>query len=159
MMAEDKVSSNLGIMFGLDENINTLHTSNLISCSSQREDNQNNLITNSHAVSIISNSKCSEFTELSSNISNSTYKTFDQSETTSSIQKNVSYQNSNTMSSTLINNSKVNDFNVNPTKSLPSDDIHQQDYVGKEHQSAAFPECSKAEVSYSYFCFNFLHFI
>ncbi|GIY72795.1 transforming acidic coiled-coil-containing protein 1 [Caerostris extrusa] len=152
-MAEDNVvTSKLGVLYGLDENINPLKATNLLPCSAEGEDNQNILFTNSHAVSIIQ--KLSEFKEHSSNISNK-FKNFGQPENTTLVEQSVSFQStSNCVSSKSLvieNNDKtdgvssLNDLNSKPSSTLLADTLYQDD-LGKEHHIQAIPDSRKAEL-------------
>lgn len=155
-MAEDNVSSKLRVLYGLDENINPLSATNLLSCSTEGEDNQNILFTNSHAVSIIQ--KLSDFKEQSSNVNK--YVNFGQPENISVLEKSVSYQTSSkSVSSKSVLNIKsgidadvtsLNDFNTQPTSSLSTGNLNQDD-VGKVPHIPEFPDCRKAEVSFLLF--------
>ncbi|GFT53570.1 transforming acidic coiled-coil-containing protein 1 [Nephila pilipes] len=151
-MAEDNVSSKLGVLYGLDENINPLNATNLLPCSTESEDNQNILFTNSHAVSIIQ--KLSEFKEQSSNISNKC-KNFEQPENISLLEKNVSFQtSSNCVSSKLLLNTKTDitdgvtsltDFNTKSDYGLSAGTLYQDD-LGKELHIPAIPDSRKTEL-------------
>ncbi|GIY49333.1 transforming acidic coiled-coil-containing protein 1 [Caerostris darwini] len=152
-MAEDNVvTSKLGVLYGLDENINPLKATNLLPCSAEGEDNQNILFTNSHAVSIIQ--KLSEFKEHSSNISNK-FKNFGQPENTTLVEQSVSFlSTSNCVSSKSLvieNNDKtdgvssLNDLNSKPSSTLLADTLYQDD-LGKEHHIQANPDSRKAEL-------------
>lgn len=158
-MAEDNiVSSKLGAMYGLDENINPLKATNLLPCSAEREDNQNILFTNSHAVSMIQ--KLSEFKELSFKVSNKR-KSIDQLEKNFFIEQSVSYQtSSNTVSSNTLSSkhnvaddaSVFNDAHTYPGNSVPATDMISQDDVGKESYISTSAENRKAEVSLLLIC-------
>ncbi|XP_055929704.1 transforming acidic coiled-coil-containing protein 1-like isoform X1 [Argiope bruennichi] len=152
-MAEDNiVSSKLGVLYGLDENINPLKATNLLPCSTESEDNQNMLFTNSHAVSIIQ--KLSEFREQSSNISNK-YQDFGQPENIPLVERSVSFQtSSNCVSSKLLLNSKsditdgvssIDDLNSKPACDVSAGTVYQDD-LGKEHYTSTYPDSRKAEL-------------
>lgn len=154
-MTEDNiVSSKLGIMYGLDENINPLRATNLLPSSQDREDNQNIPYTNSHAVSMIQ--KLSEFKELTSKVSKKR-KSVDQLEKNfTCVEKTVSYEtSSNIMSSNTFSyfegiadvTAVFNDKHTYPVKSTPSADILTQDDVGKKPHVSTSAEKRKAEVS------------
>lgn len=154
-MAEDNVaSSKLGVMYGLDENINPLKTTttNLLPCSAEGEDNQNILFTNSHAVSMIQ--KLSEFKESSSKVSNKR-KSIDQHEKNIlHVEKCVSYQTSSdtfTFKNVADGASIFNDAHTYPDNSTQSADLVIQDDLGKDPYISTSAEKRKVEVSFFLF--------
>lgn len=162
-MAEDNVvSSKLGVSYGLDENINPLKSTNLLPCSG-KEDNQNILYTNSHAVSMIQ--KISEFKELSSRVSNKR-KSIEQleknflhiessvtSQTTSNTvgSNTLNYKHSVTDNASIFNESHTYQDNI-------SAEIVVQEDVSKETNISTSAEKRKAEVS-SFIIFGFYLFL